>query len=165
MAGMDPGFVLLYVFFSLTVFAPLGGLIGHYARNRPGDGAVLGFLFGPLGWLLILPLADCRRRCEHCHGVVDMAAKVCAYCATDIAPSETPKGAFSEDIIFAISAAIVMPPIMTIAVCLAWRVVGFREPPNHMFGVYLVSASVVIGLAWAISNGKLSRRPPPPAAR
>jgi hypothetical protein len=40
------------------IFAPIGAVIGHFAKNRWRDGAGLGFLIGPLGYLFIFMLRE-----------------------------------------------------------------------------------------------------------
>lgn len=40
------------------IFAPIGAIIGHFAKNRWRDGAGLGFLLGPLGYLFIFMLQE-----------------------------------------------------------------------------------------------------------
>jgi hypothetical protein len=83
--------------FNLAVLMPIGGVIGHLARNRAGDGAALGFLLGPVGWMLIFALADCRRRCDHCRSVVDASAAVCPRCKRPLSPWKKPKPSLFGD--------------------------------------------------------------------
>ena len=63
--------------------AVVGGLLGK-AKGKQGEGLVLGFLLGPIGWLLISVDYDSRPKCPFCRSSVDPAATVCAHCQRDI---------------------------------------------------------------------------------
>lgn len=60
----------------------VGWAIG-VSRKRPIDGAVVGFILGPIGWLLMLFLfADERPRCPACGGVVNEGYAKCRHCGS-----------------------------------------------------------------------------------
>jgi hypothetical protein len=65
------------------VSAAVGGIIGQ-TRNNVGLGALLGFLLGPLGWLVVI-FADKRPQCPQCLGRVPVGARKCQHCASEIA--------------------------------------------------------------------------------
>jgi uncharacterized membrane protein YeaQ/YmgE (transglycosylase-associated protein family) len=71
----------------LIVWCLVGGLVGALAgrvRGRVGFGAVLGLLAGPIGWLIVLVMADARARCGECGGVVMAGARKCMHCGSAI---------------------------------------------------------------------------------
>jgi hypothetical protein len=69
----------------------LGGFIGGF-RGRRSFGAFLGFLLGPLGWVIILCMSDCRKKCQYCGGSVPDCVRKCMHCGSDLyeARSVTP---------------------------------------------------------------------------
>jgi len=62
----------------------VGFLVGRQARGQEQVGAVLGAVFGPLGWLITLLLPDRRPRCFECGGVVVRGARSCLHCGRPI---------------------------------------------------------------------------------
>ena len=74
----------VFVFWSV-IGAVIGGVIGATRENGAG-GAVLGFLLGPVGWLLTLFL-DHRPQCPQCLGRIPVGAKLCLHCGSP-APSK-----------------------------------------------------------------------------
>lgn len=64
--------------------AVIGGLIGHL-RGRVDEGVLLGFLLGPLGWLLVLMGKDARPKCPLCRGALETRAVArCKHCGGDL---------------------------------------------------------------------------------
>lgn len=81
---MDDLIVLIPYLISEIIFASVvGALIGRL-RGRAGLGCLLGFLLGPLGWVITLLCADARPRCRECRGVVPADARKCLHCGTDL---------------------------------------------------------------------------------
>ncbi|MBN2578418.1 MAG: zinc ribbon domain-containing protein [Pirellulales bacterium] len=78
----------------LALSAVIGGLIGRLKGQQPA-GVVLGFLLGPLGWLITLLLNDNRPRCPACRGVIDPQASICQHCRISLA--QAPKSRTSEE--------------------------------------------------------------------
>ena len=77
---MNDGFEAAQILLLLLLWAFIGGgigfLIGRGRGNGPG-GLLLGFLFGPLGWLITALLPINGRKCAQCLGrVPDAAAAV-----------------------------------------------------------------------------------------
>ena len=61
----------------------LGALIGG-PKGRTGEGAVAGFLLGPIGLLWIATAKDERRRCPFCREPVAAAATACPHCQREV---------------------------------------------------------------------------------
>jgi DNA-directed RNA polymerase subunit RPC12/RpoP len=74
--------------------ALINTLIGYFIGERRGrayDGSILGFCLGPLGWLIVLVMADKRSKCPHCASpILAASATVCARCARDLRPAPKP---------------------------------------------------------------------------
>jgi hypothetical protein len=72
---------LLFIWF-------IGGFIGKAIgekRDREVAGFVIGFLGGPIGWLIILGLSPGpAATCPRCMKQITIGAKVCPYCRRDI---------------------------------------------------------------------------------
>jgi hypothetical protein len=71
----------------LVAWAITGALIGFLcgkARGQEAAGALLGALFGPLGWLVTFALADRRPKCAECGGVVIRNARRCRHCGAGL---------------------------------------------------------------------------------
>ena len=74
-----------------VVFTLVGALIGQQ-KGRTGFGACMGFLLGPIGWLIVALMSpneqELKRRnpgpkqkkCPECAELVMADAKVCRYC-------------------------------------------------------------------------------------
>lgn len=60
--------------------ALIGAYIGDTFRKRMYMGALLGFLLGPVGWILTAALKDKRTSCPECLAAVDPRAKRCRHC-------------------------------------------------------------------------------------
>ena len=67
----------------LAVMAVIGGLIGSRNGNTLA-GVILGFLLGPIGWLITLLWSDPRPKCPECGGVVVKGAAKCKNCGSTI---------------------------------------------------------------------------------
>lgn len=68
-----------------VLFIAIGAAIGRAAKGRPGVGAFLGALLGPLGWIVVLLFKDLRARCPECRRVIDPVARKCGGCGSPIA--------------------------------------------------------------------------------
>ena len=79
----------------LWIIAPLvGALVGAIIgknKNRQGAGAVLGFLLGPIGWLVVALGPDMNPKCPMCGGVIVKGAIKCKNCGGDLASSTKPR--------------------------------------------------------------------------
>ena len=71
----------LFVMFFVGGFSGLwfGGYTGHDSA-----GFFLGWLFGPIGWILVLLLPPEGPRCPECFGVVDERARRCMHCGSTL---------------------------------------------------------------------------------
>ena len=70
------------IIFLLWIFvSPVIGYAIGKTRNCPLVGALLGLLFGPLGWLLAF-LNDRREQCPQCRGRVPDGAVRCLHCGS-----------------------------------------------------------------------------------
>jgi hypothetical protein len=61
----------------------IGGGVGCLLGARKGqmvNGGIAGVLLGPLGWVLILTVAQSRPRCPECLGWVSTGARKCRHC-------------------------------------------------------------------------------------
>lgn len=83
----DPTLIILF-------WGVIGALVGLFigdAKGRTGAGVVLGFLLGPIGWLIIgigpnyKEAAD-TKKCPFCAERVKREGKVCKHCRRDLGP-------------------------------------------------------------------------------
>ncbi|MCW1922271.1 hypothetical protein OKA05_06880 [Luteolibacter arcticus] len=76
---------LLYILPIWCAMSVIGYFIGH-SRGAGGDGAILGFLLGPIGWLFALAIPDKRPKCPLCLGALPAVNVVrCLHCGGEIA--------------------------------------------------------------------------------
>ena len=69
----------------LGISAAIGYAIGKATRRAGPAGLWLGLLLGPLGWLLVLVMADNRRRCPTCKGALpDGTPARCRHCGATL---------------------------------------------------------------------------------
>jgi hypothetical protein len=71
------GFLLI---FNALICGGIGALLGRL-RSRITAGFWLGFLLGPVGWLLVGFLEDKTLRCPECFGTVLSGSTRCRHCA------------------------------------------------------------------------------------
>lgn len=74
----------LYYVAWFTICPLIGGLIG-IQRRRFLSGVVWGLILGPIGWLLVLLLADCRPKCPECKSPLNDGATRCHRCGCEVA--------------------------------------------------------------------------------
>jgi hypothetical protein len=86
---MDMTDIILWI-----IGALIATLVGYFLgqqRGRAYDGSILGFCLGPLGWIIVLVMADKRSKCPHCASpILAESATVCARCARDLRPAPNP---------------------------------------------------------------------------
>ncbi len=74
---MEPTAVFILAIFFAAVCSVIGYAIGE-KRESGGFGALLGFLFGPIGILITAVAADGRKKCPRCFEKVNTNAKICS---------------------------------------------------------------------------------------
>jgi predicted amidophosphoribosyltransferase len=68
----------------------LGGLVGlaiGQKKGRTGEAFLLGFLLGPIGWLLVGLGPSMGPKCPHCGGSVEAGFTACRHCGRDLPAS------------------------------------------------------------------------------
>lgn len=73
----------MMIFLILIISTFIGYLIGK-SKGQPFSGALVSFLFGPLGWLIALFSSDQRPKCHACKGAVHEGATKCVNCGSDL---------------------------------------------------------------------------------
>jgi hypothetical protein len=77
----------------LLLWLVVGGLVGAFIgerKGRTGQGAVLGAILGPIGWLVVGLGPDYKqptketKKCPFCAELVKREAKVCKHCGRDL---------------------------------------------------------------------------------
>lgn len=96
----DPAVQMLVVIYggSWLCMGMIGLGIGR-TRGRGGDGFLLGFLLGPIGWLVILLLERHGRKCPECLGIVPEAAIRCRHCGIVLPDAPVAKNPFRRRVI------------------------------------------------------------------
>ena len=77
----EDGVIYLILIFGLFLNLGLGAIIGQ-RKGRTGMGLLLGFLLGPIGWILIALGPNMKPKCSQCGGVLADGAKKCMHCGT-----------------------------------------------------------------------------------
>src|SRR5437016_2243615 len=71
----------------LLIGASVAGLIGMAigsTKGSPGAGFFIGFLLGPIGWVIIAFCPDSRPKCPLCKGTTVPGAIKCKNCGSSI---------------------------------------------------------------------------------
>lgn len=71
----------------------LSGLVGTaigQGKERAFDGAILGLVLGPLGWLLMAREPHRTVHCVECSGLAVRGARLCRHCGSALVHPETP---------------------------------------------------------------------------
>lgn len=89
---------LIYAGVAVVVWTLIGLGIGA-ARGRAAFGLLLGFLLGPIGWLIVLILPKEGPRCPECMEVVNAGARRCHHCYSEIVTSDNPFPRLSRRVI------------------------------------------------------------------
>jgi hypothetical protein len=79
------GFLCVCVVFA-AIQSAVGALIGQQ-KGRTMEGAVLGFVLGMIGWVIVLLLSETRpyHRCPHCAGkIAFVGVAKCCHCGSDL---------------------------------------------------------------------------------
>jgi hypothetical protein len=79
-----------FLLFWAVIGALVGALIGS-SKGRSGEGAILGLILGPIGWLAVALGPDERPKCSHCGGDIVAGFAKCKHCGSEIATVPTRK--------------------------------------------------------------------------
>lgn len=80
----DDDLILISCFvFGWFVSSAIGYLIGR-TRKREAFGLLMGFLLGPIGWLIVALLPKIGAKCPSCLGVVNDGATKCVHCGSSL---------------------------------------------------------------------------------
>jgi len=67
----------------IIVGVGIGAAIGE-TKHRAGEGAILGALLGPIGWLIIALGKNMGPKCPACKGDIIKGAIKCKNCGSDL---------------------------------------------------------------------------------
>jgi hypothetical protein len=81
---------ILGVLWAMLAGAAVGAYFSRSRERDPVLGAALGFILGPIGWLIELLANDPRPTCEECGGRTVLNAQRCRNCGAELIPSEPP---------------------------------------------------------------------------
>lgn len=71
----------------------LSGLIGKWIGGLKGNGRIgfwLGFLLGPLGWIIAVIVPKDGPKCPACGGVTNPGARKCCHCGEVLIKAASP---------------------------------------------------------------------------
>jgi hypothetical protein len=77
----NPAFLLTVILINTLV----GWAIGNW-RGRAAFGLLVGFLLGPIGWIITLVLPQIGPQCPQCCGFINRGAIRCCHCGSEILP-------------------------------------------------------------------------------
>ena len=84
---------LVFLLPGICVSAVIGYLIGN-SKNEGAAGAILGGLFGPVGWLIVLCIGDERPKCPLCQGPLpSVKVSRCKHCGGELRPNQAARAA------------------------------------------------------------------------
>ena len=80
--------MIIVLLFGAIAGVIVGAIIGE-SKGRAGEGAVLGGLLGPIGWLVVglgpdYKAASESRKCPFCAELVKREATVCKHCGREL---------------------------------------------------------------------------------
>ena len=78
---------MMEILFWLIGWGAIGALVGYgigSIKGKPMNGAVMGLLFGPLAWLVMIFAPDSRPKCPFCRGSIVKGAVRCKNCGSDL---------------------------------------------------------------------------------
>ena len=86
---MDEIDSIFYIILWVLAGGGIGAAIGSN-KGRGGEGFWLGFILGPIGWV-VAALLDYPRKCPACHGGVPEGATVCKSCGRELQTRTRPE--------------------------------------------------------------------------
>jgi hypothetical protein len=120
----------------LIVGLPLSALVGWFIgknKGRASDGAMLGFLLGPLGWLIVaVGKSEGMRKCPFCAEEVKSEATVCRFCSRELppVPSKAPVPPVKSRPVLVIALLII--GVAVILAMFGWQEAKpVKPPPEH----------------------------------
>ena len=66
-----------------AICCAVGALIGK-SKGKQALGGFLGFLLGPIGWLIIALQSSNKPKCKDCKGEVEPGARKCKNCGSSL---------------------------------------------------------------------------------
>lgn len=73
-----------WALFAWLVCAGVGSIVGGRTVGHPVVGFLISLVFGPVGWVLVLIVADERRRCHDCTSYAHARATHCHRCGAQL---------------------------------------------------------------------------------